>query len=58
MIQIKTNEIEEETGICPYCGAQIILDPTPECCGEVHGEKAYLLTNGELVSVSEVEVIE
>ena len=49
---IKKSEVMSESTYCPYCGDEERKDV---CCGEVHFEIGYKMTNGEVHLESEID---
>ena len=47
------NQIEYETEACPYCFR--LRHNKRVCCGEVHFEEAYVMTDGSVVLKSETD---
>lgn len=56
---VKSADIVDEFTACPYC-----MRPFPEdrlykgCCGEVHREKAFELSDGETLLESEIKIVD
>lgn len=42
-------------GRCPYCGSEVEIAPTSQCCGEVHGEYVYEDAGGNEYTEQEYE---
>lgn len=59
MKKIRSNEIDREITMCPYCGDEK-RGSCFDCCGESsnHFVQAYVMNDGETYQVDEVLVIE